>query len=129
MKKLIFILSVVFSLSILGACGHSETDYKTVYEKTQNNEDLTEADYDIMLDYIDDVISAVGKVKNRKQLEELEDKYPYAEDFMKELMYGIEDEDIQSKLADKAKKVSDNFEKAQKKLYDKLNSLDDEDDE
>lgn len=126
MKKLILILSVVFSLSLLGACGHNEDEYKTVYEKVQNNEDLTESDYNLMLDYIDEVISATGKVKSQKQLEELEKKFPYAEKFMSELQYGEPSDELKSKLEKKAKKVYENYEKAQKELSKNLSSLTDE---
>lgn len=122
-------MSVIFTLSILGACGHSEADYKAVYDKIENDEELNASDYDLMIDYIDDMASSISKVKNEKDLEKLEGKYEYADVFMKALLYGNPSDEIKSKLEAKAKKMYKNFEKAKKEAMKNISSSSKDDDD
>lgn len=131
MKKLFLILSVVFSLSVLGSCGHSEADYKAVYDKIENDEELTPSDYDLMLDYVDDALSASKKIKDLSELAKFGEKYPYTDKFMYELMYGDPSDEVKKKINDKVKNIYKSFENIESSLSDKSSSLggDDEDDE
>ncbi len=124
MKKFILMLSVIFSLSILGACGHSEADYEAVYNKIEEGKELNVEDYDLMLDYIDDVVAQIGKAKSMSDLQKLDDKYKYAEPFMHELKYGHPSEEVKEKMTKKAEKVYENFQKVQEEVQERLSNSD-----
>ncbi len=117
-------LSVIFSLSILGACGHSEADYEAVYNKIEEGKELNVEDYDLMLDYIDDVVAQIGKAKSMSDLQKLDDKYKYAEPFMHELKYGHPSEEVKEKMTKKAEKVYENFQKVQEEVQERLSNSD-----
>lgn len=133
MKRLILTLGVVLSLSILVACGNSEAEYKAVYDKIEQHEELNANDYDLMLDYIDDMVDAASKVKTMKDLKKLEKKYEYGTTFISELQYANPSEEVLSTIKKKAKKVSKKYEQAQKDMMEKLKSddynFDDDDDD
>lgn len=129
MKKILLLLSVILSLSILGACGHSEADYEAVYNKIKQDKELDAADYDLMLDYIDDAMSAAKKAKSVKDLEKVEEKFKYAESFINELTYGKPSEEILNKFQKKAEKIYENYKKTQKEVEEKISSLDSDNDE
>lgn len=104
MKNFLLLLSVILSLSILGACGHGEADYET------------------MLDYINDVCTALNQVKNVEDLQNIEKQYAYAGPFMNELNDGNPSEEVKGKLEKKAQKVLENFQKAQETVTTRISS-------
>lgn len=122
MKNFLLLLSVILSLSILGACGHGEVDYEAVYNKIKQGNDLNVSDYETMLDYINDVCTALNQVKNVEDLQNIEKQYAYAGPFMNELNDGNPSEEVKGKLEKKAQKVLENFQKAQETVTTRISS-------
>lgn len=129
MKNLILTLSIALSLSFLAACGHSDSEYQAVYDKIEQNQELTAADYDLILDYIDDMVEAASKAKTMKDLKKVEKEYKYGTTFISELQYGRPSEEVLSKIEKKAEKIYNQYQKAQKDLMKRLTDADDDDDD
>lgn len=124
MKKTILILSVIFALAGLVSCGNKESNesYQQVYEKIQKGDELTVDDYDLMLDYTDDALSALSKAKNAEDMQKVEKKYKYANEFFQELKNGNPSDEVKQKLESKAKKIYKKYEKVSMQVEKRLSS-------
>lgn len=81
MKKALFVLSLIFSITLLSACS-SSADYKKISDKIANNEELTTQDYEMMIQYVDDALTHIIDSKNIDEVNQLEEKYPYCKEFL-----------------------------------------------
>lgn len=126
MKKLIsslFALAVIVSMTVLTSCGGGVDNAKVgkIVEKSNNNEQLTEADYGTLLDYVDaamddalpifkDVQAAIAdgdmeKVASLKEkAEKLETKYPYMNEALSIIEYA-DDSELGAANQEKGKKI------------------------
>lgn len=126
MKKLIsslFALAVIVSMTVLTSCGGGVDNAKVgkIVEKSNNNEQLTEADYGTLLDYIDaamddalpiykDVQAAIADgdmekvVSLKEKAEKLETKYPYMTEALSIIEYA-DDSELGAANQEKGKKI------------------------
>lgn len=109
MKKFLLFFAVC-AMVIVTSCGG---DQKSVYEKIQDGQELTQDDYTVMIEYLDDAMSsnpmmdegAMSEISDMdaisKKLDEWKQKYEYMEEYNKVLNANID------KLNDKNQKLLD----------------------
>lgn len=126
MKKLftaLFSMALIVSMTVLASCGGapSGNDVKKVVEKYQNNDELTKADYEVLLDYVeaamDEAIPLAKEItkayedgddskieKLQAKSEKLESKYGYMEEAIN-IIENASDEDLGDKGVKLASKL------------------------
>lgn len=68
MKKLISSLfAVVLSVVVLSSCGGGVPDVSSIVDKYNNGEELTEADYSTLLDYMEEAMSELLPIAQEAQ--------------------------------------------------------------
>lgn len=115
MKKIsTFFAILVAMILVLPSCGGDKA--AKVAEKINNKEEITQADYDVMIDYMtvatDELVKISDESKGdiKKMMEEsqkLDNKYPYTKEFGQALgeSEGKLDEANRKKLEDLQKKI------------------------
>ncbi|MBD5257518.1 MAG: hypothetical protein HDS52_02355 [Barnesiella sp.] len=127
-------LALILSISVLASCRGGETNaaadnasMKPIVEKFEAGEQLTEAEYSTVLDYVDAAVDEAAPLSEefkeayesgnetkmddvQKKGEELEAKYEYMNDALK-ILYAANEEDAGEANVEKGKKI---YEKMQK---------------
>ena len=123
MKKLIsslFAFAVIFSMTVLASCGGAPNVSKII-EKHDNGEQLTQADYSALLDYVDaamdEALPIVKEIQEaamngdqskieslQKKAENLENKFPDMEKAL-DIIENASDADMGAANVEKGKKL------------------------
>ena len=118
-----FSLALILSLSVLASCGGapSKESVDKVIEKYDDSEDLTEADYSVLIDYIsaamDDALPIAKEMKKayenddydkleklQEKAQKIEEKYPDMEEALR-IIQRADDDELGTKNVEKAKKL------------------------
>lgn len=97
---------------LLPSCG--KADAESVAKKIEENKELTQDDYGIMLDYItpavEQMVNLIETGADEKKVEELNNKYPLADKFLPVLMKSESQFDNDNKK--KAEHIAELYQKA-----------------
>lgn len=121
MRKIIFLFAA-FMMVIVSSCSG---DSKAVYEKIEKGQELTQDDYTVILEYLDDAMSSMPSVDTgemnddkrmddfTKKTDEWNKKYEYTQKFIT----ALSEAEFENKLNAKNKKLLDELNKKAEEAF------------